>query len=239
MTGFWFLGSPYSKYPGGLDAAFDEVVRVRGRLVVAGIPVFSPIIHSHPVALDCDIDPHDHAIWLPAERPMLDAACGLIILRMAGWEDSYGLVQERKIFAAAGKPEVFMDPDGPIPEMLLLPARVFATGAKRDVEVGKLDFDGSFSPYALEAVAEYMHRHNSAAHRAEENWKMGMPLRSFMKSGWRHFHAWWSSHYAAEPDKDAICGLIFNAMGYLHELTKPPPRVMLDEHLELVAPAAE
>ena len=88
MKGFWYLGSPYSKYPGGLDAAFDAVVTARGLLVRAGVPCFSPIIHSHMVARLCGIDPLDHSIWLPSERPMLDAACGLIVLKIAGWKES-------------------------------------------------------------------------------------------------------------------------------------------------------
>jgi hypothetical protein len=101
-----------------LDAAFDEVVRARGLLVLAGIPCFSPIIHSHPVAKLCDIDPHDHAIWLPAERPMLDSARGLIILKLETWKISFGLSEERKIFRRAGKQIVEMVP-GIIPRELM------------------------------------------------------------------------------------------------------------------------
>jgi hypothetical protein len=110
-SSFWYLGSPYSRYPHGLEAAYTAAVIARGRLIRAGVPVFSPVIHSHPVAFLCDIDPLDHSIWLSAERPMLDAACGLIILRLEGWKESIGLREERKLFAAAGKPEVMMEPD--------------------------------------------------------------------------------------------------------------------------------
>lgn len=111
---YWYLGSPYSKYPGGLFNAYVHCLKARGRLIKASISCFSPIIHSHQVASCCGIDPLDHSIWLPAERPMLDAACGLIILGIEGWDVSFGLSEERKAFAAAGKPEVFMDPNGSI-----------------------------------------------------------------------------------------------------------------------------
>jgi|SRR5215469_2820745 len=110
--------------------------------------------------------------------------------------------------------------------------RRFASGAARDTTEGKLDFDGSLSPYALEVYVDYLRRHNSDVHRHEDNWKKGMPLSAFMKSAWRHLHAWWRSHYARHPDTDAICGVLFNAFGYLHECVKPLPRPMLDEHLQ-------
>jgi len=112
---FWYLASPYSKFPGGINAAFDQVVQARGLLIRAGIPCFSPIIHSHPVAIACGLDPHDHSIWLPAEEPIMRCATGLIMLRMESWEISYGMGVERKAFEEAGKPIVWMDP-GKLPE---------------------------------------------------------------------------------------------------------------------------
>jgi hypothetical protein len=55
-----------------------------------------------------------------------------------------------------------------------------------------------------------------------------------MKSLWRHFHDVWALHRNVYPftEKDvmqaALCAVIFNASGYLHELLKqeekvPPP----------------
>ena len=118
MPGFWYLGSPYSLYPDGIDAAFDAVVQARGLLIRAGIQCFSPIIHSHTVAKACGIDSLDHSIWLPAERPILDAATGLIVLKLAGWEASFGLTWERSLFAERGLPIVGMEP-GEVPAELL------------------------------------------------------------------------------------------------------------------------
>jgi len=118
MTGFYYIGSPYSQYLHGLDAAYDAAVQARGLLIKAGVPCFSPIVHSHPVAKARGIDPCDHAIWLLAERPMLDAAMGLIVLKLDGWAESFGVREERKLFVAAGKPIVFMEPGTVPPELL-------------------------------------------------------------------------------------------------------------------------
>jgi hypothetical protein len=83
---------------------------VAARFIKAGIPVFSPIAQSHPVALHGGIDPLSHDIWLPADRPMMDAACGIIVVRMEGWEESVGIAHEIAVFKAAGKPVLYVDP---------------------------------------------------------------------------------------------------------------------------------
>jgi len=86
--------------------------------VMAGVPCFSPIIHSHHVARICGIDPFSHAIWLPAERPMLDAAMGLIVLQIDGWCTSVGLCEEIDLFVADARPIIPMMP-GVVPSELL------------------------------------------------------------------------------------------------------------------------
>lgn len=120
-------------------------------------------------------------------------------------------------------------------------AREFTTGAKRDTEEGKLRFHAALSPYALEAWVDYCRRHNNQVHRCEENWKRGMPLESFISSHFRHAHHWWKMHDTTLGNGDltegerrelieALCAVLFNAHGYLHELTKPGERQMLNEH---------
>lgn len=104
--------------------------------------------------------------------------------------------------------------------------RQFETGATRDAEEGKLDFEGFLSPLVIQRFGEYMnkHRHQSdGALRASDNWQKGIPLDAYMKSGWRHFFDWWKEHRgipSREGLEDALCGLLFNVMGYLHELLK-------------------
>jgi len=103
--------------------------------------------------------------------------------------------------------------------------RRFSGGATRDLDDDKLDFEGFFSPLVLQRYAEYMHKHrNTAAGRRDsDNWQAGMGLNVWIKSGWRHFFDWWSEHRgwgSREGIEEAICGLMFNAMGYLHELLK-------------------
>lgn len=111
MSGYFYLATPYSKWPAGIEDAFRMACREAGRLIKAGVPVFCPIAHSHPIAVHGRIDPLSHGIWLAADRPLMDGACGLIVVRATGWEDSYGIAEEIKVFKAAGKPILYIDPE--------------------------------------------------------------------------------------------------------------------------------
>lgn len=103
--------------------------------------------------------------------------------------------------------------------------RKFDSGATRDSDEGKYDYEGFFSPLVLERRAAYMHKHRvqvDGTLRDSDNWQKGMGLTVYMKSAWRHFMDWWKGHRAdeAEATEEAICALMFNAEGYLHELLK-------------------
>ena len=108
---YYYLATPYSKYPGGIEAAFQMACRQAAILIKAKVPVYCPIAHTHPIAVQNDMDPFDHGIWLPADTPMMLAASGLIIVKAPTWELSYGIAEERKVFAVAGKPIVWMEVD--------------------------------------------------------------------------------------------------------------------------------
>lgn len=101
--------------------------------------------------------------------------------------------------------------------------RKFKSGATRDTEQGKFDYEGFLSPLVLERFGEYMHKHRvqpDGSLRDSDNWQKGIPKDAYMKSGWRHFFDWWKEHRgigSREGLEDAICALMFNAMGYLHE----------------------
>ena len=108
---FYYVATPYSKFPGGIFEAYREACRQTAVLIRAGVPAFSPIAHTHGVAIEGNIDPMSHDIWLPADAPMMEAAGGLIVCMMEGWDTSYGIAHEIEAFKAAGKPIVYMWPD--------------------------------------------------------------------------------------------------------------------------------
>ena len=124
--------------------------------------------------------------------------------------------------------------------------REFVTGATRDIDNGKHDPEGFLSPLVIERFNEYMHANRlqrDGALRDSDNWQKGIPKTAYMKSMWRHFFDVWKHHRgypstAKEPLEIALCGLLFNAMGYLHETLKerqaspPDPQPFPASHLE-------
>lgn len=116
---YWYLGTPYTKFPAGLEAAHVLAARLTAVLLKLGVPVYSPIAHTHPIAEHGDMDKVDHDIWVQADKPLLDAASGLIVVMAESWELSRGLKHEIDEFKAAGKPVVYWDPatDAPLGEL--------------------------------------------------------------------------------------------------------------------------
>jgi hypothetical protein len=104
--------------------------------------------------------------------------------------------------------------------------RNFETGAYRDTDVGKHDYEGFFSPLVIERFGAYMESHRTQSdgrRRNSDNWQLGIPKKQYIKSAWRHFVDMWKWHRGIpckESIEEAICALMFNVMGYLHELLK-------------------
>lgn len=104
--------------------------------------------------------------------------------------------------------------------------RTFDTGATRDTDHGKYDYEGFLSPPVLERYAEFMHGHRTlpdGSTRDSDNWQQGIPFGVYMKSMWRHFFdvwAWNRGYKIQDHIEIALCALLFNVMGYLHELLK-------------------
>lgn len=105
----WYLATPYSKYPAGIEAAFRDAAKATADLLRAGVSVYSPIAHTHPVAVYGKVDPFDHDIWLPFDAAMMERADGIIVLKMTTWDESRGIAYEIEAFKAAGKPIVYLD----------------------------------------------------------------------------------------------------------------------------------
>lgn len=105
-----YLATPYSKYHLGIEAAFVHASEIAARLLTQGVRVYSPIAHTHPLAVYGKLDPLDHKIWLPFDEAMMDAADCLVVARMPGWAESFGVKHEIDFFRRDGKPILHIDP---------------------------------------------------------------------------------------------------------------------------------
>lgn len=104
--------------------------------------------------------------------------------------------------------------------------RHFPSGAYRDTDEGKLDFEGFLSPLVLQAYGEYMDKHRLQSDgqlRDSDNWQAGIPRSEYVRSLLRHAHDLWMEHRGYESRDgidEALGGLLFNVMGFWLELLK-------------------
>lgn len=110
MSGYWYLATPYTKYPKGHQAAADDACKIAAALMKRGIIIFCPIAHSHSIALH-GLDNVDAAMWEAFDKPLLDACCGVIVAEMYGWKESYGVQHEISEAVKAGKPVMYLPVD--------------------------------------------------------------------------------------------------------------------------------
>lgn len=104
--------------------------------------------------------------------------------------------------------------------------RTFASGATRNLDLQKFDYEGFLSPIVLERYGAYMHKHRhlpDGTLRDSDNWQLGIEKKAYISSMWRHLIELWKGHRGyevKEPIEESLCALIFNASGYLHEVLK-------------------
>lgn len=140
--------------------------------------------------------------------------------------------------STVGEATVYMNPifikgvtmvQGPVIEDKTLDdgiLRSFDTGATRDTAEGKLDPEGFTHPLVMEQFYKYMNMNrlqSDGALRASDNWQKGIPMEAYMKSLKRHCDDVWLEHRGFNSDNGmlaALCGIMFNAMGYMHEELK-------------------
>lgn len=115
---FYYLATPYTYFPYGIDVAWKVACAENARLIKAGIPTYSPIAHTHAVAMNSDLDPLDWQFWMDFDHNMMEAAKGLIVLMAEGFERSKGMAEEINTFSATRKPIIWMKP-GEVPAQLL------------------------------------------------------------------------------------------------------------------------
>lgn len=105
-------------------------------------------------------------------------------------------------------------------------AREFKTGAYRDGEDGKNDYEGFICPLVIKGYGNYMTKHRRQSNgvwRDSDNWQNLFGddhYKVCMSSAWRHFEDMWlehRGHKSRDGMEEAINGLLFNIMAYYHK----------------------
>jgi len=114
VTGFWYLATPYTRHPRGVEAAHMEACAAAAICFRAGVQVFAPIPHTHNIAVIGQIAGHFDQ-WAAFDEIMIRASIGVIVVTMDGWRESTGVNAEITLAIRLRKPVLYMPPDGPPP----------------------------------------------------------------------------------------------------------------------------
>jgi len=86
---------------------FEEACRIAGELMGQGLVVFSPIAHTHPIAVACLL-PRDWQYWEKFDREFIAASDKVVVAKMHGWKESRGVRAEIEIASGLGKPVEYL-----------------------------------------------------------------------------------------------------------------------------------
>lgn len=125
--------------------------------------------------------------------------------------------------------------------------REFVTGATRDLDDSKLDFEGFIAPDVAKLFALYMHINRKmpdGTKRDSDNWQKGIPIPVYHKSLVRHFFNAWSGWRSASPKATSphyrsreaetlkdLMAVMFNVQGLVLEMLKDTPGIDTDAML--------
>jgi hypothetical protein len=97
-----YLACPYSHPEASVRAARFRAANIAaGALMRQGLNVFSPISHTHPIAVDCEL-PTGFDFWEQYDRAFLSCCSALYVLKIDGWEQSKGVQTEIRIAKELG-----------------------------------------------------------------------------------------------------------------------------------------
>ena len=97
-----YLASPYSDPTPAVRAKrFLDALHYTAEATRDGEMVFSPIVHSHPLALGCASGDWD--FWREFDLRLLSACDILRVLQVPGWEKSRGVSDEIRAAIEMGK----------------------------------------------------------------------------------------------------------------------------------------
>ena len=107
--GITYLAVPYSHPdPAVRQARFETVNEVAARMMAEGHYVFSPISHTHPIAMAGDL-PKGWEFWSEYDRQMLMRCSRLVVLMLDGWRESVGVQAEIRIASGWNMPIEYVE----------------------------------------------------------------------------------------------------------------------------------
>src|SRR4051794_37926169 len=104
-----YLASPYSNEdPAVREKCHSAAVQAATFLRRLGHAVFAPIVNGHPLVAQGW--PTDWTFWRQFDQPILERCDSIVVLTLAGWQESIGVLAEINLAIQLGKPVFFLSP---------------------------------------------------------------------------------------------------------------------------------
>lgn len=104
-----YLACPYThKDPKVMEERFRAVSKLAAAFMSEGFYIFSPISHTHPIAIEGDL-PRGWEYWEGYDRTIIKACKGLWVFKLPGWKQSTGVQAEIKIAEELGIPVEYIE----------------------------------------------------------------------------------------------------------------------------------
>ena len=104
-----YLATPYSHPdPQVMEQRYRDAVQITAGLTNCGYVVFSPIVHSHPLATNHKMAT-DWKFWERIDRVFLKKSSWMIVAMMDGWDRSRGVKAEIEIAKELNIPIKYME----------------------------------------------------------------------------------------------------------------------------------
>lgn len=104
MSELIYIASPYShEAMSVMRDRFEAVCEYAGQLMQLGHVVYSPIAHTHPIAMKAGL-PTSWEYWRKFDHTMMTRATSLMVFQMPGWDVSKGVTAEIHMAQALGIP---------------------------------------------------------------------------------------------------------------------------------------
>lgn len=94
---------------------FEQGCIAAGSMIRSGYMIFSPIAHSHPIALSVDLHA-EFAFWERYDKMMISRCQEVWVLTFSGYLESVGVMAEMEFANALGIPIKYVEPKDWIPD---------------------------------------------------------------------------------------------------------------------------
>jgi hypothetical protein len=110
---YYYISNPYNGSEEEKEERAKVAARICGFLLKRGIHAWSPIVHNHAMMKTFNhftLEERRNFI-LDFDFSLLRAACGMIVLELEGWKQSYGVNAEIKLCQQLGIPIKYLNPN--------------------------------------------------------------------------------------------------------------------------------